>query len=500
PPQLPARLDTASPTTNHSEFPPAPRSAHDHATMTVSHRLLPASSAHLCAPARFSAATPVPSCLAGAVPSPCWPPPVSLLARATPCSHLPLHHARPIWSHLTGVSLAVAMPLLWPPAMRRPSRPVPPHAGGPNLPAFHAAPSPTTVLFYLDPHRSRPSAVIWRPAATALHAHLVALAPRRSLSPEAAYERSGSMIPELSGFARYAWPISPLPVPPLPPAARVPDPIATLPTHSSFPSPRAASSLNDRSSISTLPRPRCSEQQRQQGVRTSLMTRLPAAARACAAASRTSLSTLTRTTPASVPSLNALSSSSTPMSRSRRTATRATGLTENHDNNGSSTKEVAPVSPAVATPSLPQLHDTAACLKRVRSESMSASVSYQQPLPCSYFAFGIDAPPASPSSASSASGSAPMSHPLPASPNFPSPLAPLPRPPLAPTCLLSTIPCAAFPHLRAPQVIPVQLPLHPLHGHIAHPCAGDYAHTPPLSPSAPHVTLCIRGPLRRWHL
>jgi hypothetical protein len=54
---------------------------------------------------------------------------------------------------------------------------------------------------------------------------------------------------------------------------------------------------------------------------------------------------------------------------------------------------------------------------------------------------------------------------------------------LAPTCLLSTIPCAAFPHLRAPHVIPVQLPLCPLHGHSAHPCACDYAHAPPLSPS-----------------
>ncbi|KAJ7897695.1 hypothetical protein B0H14DRAFT_3425062 [Mycena olivaceomarginata] len=161
---------------------------------------------------------------------------------------------------------------------------------------------------------------------------------------------------------------------------------------------------------------------------------------------------------------------------------------DNHDNSSNSTDVVLPVSPTV----------------RARSESTSASASVhgfytpspihtgmppaQRPLPRSRFAFGINAPPASPSSASSASGSALMPHPLPASPNFPSPLAPLPRPPLAPTCLLSTISCAAFPHLRAPHVIPVQLPLHPLHAHIAHPCAGDYVHAPPLSPS--HHPVC----------
>ncbi|KAJ7814020.1 hypothetical protein B0H14DRAFT_1426632 [Mycena olivaceomarginata] len=89
---------------------------------------------------------------------------------------------------------------------------------------------------------------------------------------------------------------------------------------------------------------------------------------------------------------------------------------DNHNNNSDSTEEASPVSPAVATSSPvvsspQQLQDTAASIKRARSGSASVSAhGFHTPSPIhtpryrcrhptsSPFAFGIDAPHASPSS------------------------------------------------------------------------------------------------------
>jgi hypothetical protein len=200
--QLPARLNTASLAADRSGFLPAPQSAHVHAAMTVSRRLLPASSAHLCAPARFSAATPVPSCLAAAVPSPCWPPSVPLLARArarnpntVSASPAPPHPSRlgappvlsrPSPSHPTPVALTCPPSTPLPPQLRSSISIRTVHGRRPLL-GDPLPPLSAPTSSHVPRTKSPPP----------LHDH-----GRRSLSPEAAYERGGSMIPELSGFAR----------------------------------------------------------------------------------------------------------------------------------------------------------------------------------------------------------------------------------------------------------------------------------------------------------
>jgi hypothetical protein len=150
-------------------------------------------------------------------------------------------------------------PPLWPPAMRCPSRPVPMPTTSQSALLLLPAWTP------LPPHQLRSSISIhtihgrryccghyWATRRyTSLHPPPSHDHGCHSLSPEAAaYGRGGSMIPKLSGFACYPWPMSLLPVPSPTPQQRV-----AFPTHGGFPSPRAASSLNDRSGVSTPPVP-----------------------------------------------------------------------------------------------------------------------------------------------------------------------------------------------------------------------------------------------------
>jgi hypothetical protein len=186
-----------------------------------------------CAPAHVSVATPVPS---------------RLDAASTP-ARLPPSRARPVPPYAAAVASRHALPV--------PSRP---HAGRLSVrpalsPPLDAAPSHqlrSSISIHTIHGRRYRCGRYWanrrypslRPPPSHDHG-------RHSLSPEAAaYGRGGSMIPELSGFARYPWPMSPLPVPLPAPQQRV-----ALPMHSDFPSPRAASSLNDRSDVSTPPVP-----------------------------------------------------------------------------------------------------------------------------------------------------------------------------------------------------------------------------------------------------
>ncbi|KAJ7694054.1 hypothetical protein B0H14DRAFT_3530824 [Mycena olivaceomarginata] len=203
------------------------------------------------------AATPVSRC--PSLASSAHPPHPS----PTPGPTLPAHIsvATPVLSRLDAASTPARLP-----SSR--ARPVLPYAAA--VASRHALPIPPPCPFCPPGRRCLPTncallsrstpfmavgtvaAVIGRPAATTSlrpppsHDHGC-----HSLSPEAAaYGRGGSMIPKLSGFARYPWPMSPLPIPLPAPQQRV-----AFPTHGGFPSPRAASSLNDRSGVSTPPVP-----------------------------------------------------------------------------------------------------------------------------------------------------------------------------------------------------------------------------------------------------
>ncbi|KAJ7898309.1 hypothetical protein B0H14DRAFT_3853135 [Mycena olivaceomarginata] len=162
---------------------------------------------------------------------------------------------------------------LWPPAVRRPFRPVPPHTGRLSVRSAPPARLPRRSLpnNCALPSRSAPftavgtvAAIVGRPAATALYAHLIARAPNQI---PASIARPRPPLAEFPGggvWARWidVWVcalcmanVSAPRTTARPPAVRVPEPIATLPTHSGFPSPSATSSLNDGSGVSTPPVP-----------------------------------------------------------------------------------------------------------------------------------------------------------------------------------------------------------------------------------------------------
>ncbi|KAJ7300548.1 hypothetical protein DFH08DRAFT_979570 [Mycena albidolilacea] len=197
--------------------------------------------------------------------------------------------ARPCTS--TRVCAATPIPLRLAAASTLGARPVLPYATGkPNLARLPRRSLPNSCAL---PSRSAPftavvtvAAVIGRPAATALSAHLVAQAPHQIAAfitrprPLLAEFRGGGVWARWIDVSVCALCMANVAAPRTtarPPAARVPDPIATLTTHSGFPSPSAASSLNHRSGVTTPPPSPPPELQQQQRFRTNPKTRQSAA-------------------------------------------------------------------------------------------------------------------------------------------------------------------------------------------------------------------------------